>query len=98
MLLEHTLLTSGEVAEADGVYVGWPAHPLDHEAYMRRLSHAQLMSALYTNARYAKLQQRHHALERERKRIERKMQANLREMRAATWGRAEAEADAATGA
>ena len=82
MLLEHTLLTSGEVAEADGVYVGWPAHPPDHEAYMRRLSHAQLMSALYTNARYAKLQQRHHALERERKRIERKMQANLREMRA----------------
>ncbi|KIK57060.1 hypothetical protein GYMLUDRAFT_173450 [Collybiopsis luxurians FD-317 M1] len=25
MLCEHTLLTSGEVAEADSVYVGWPA-------------------------------------------------------------------------
>ncbi|KAJ3868476.1 acetyl-CoA synthetase-like protein [Lentinula novae-zelandiae] len=25
MLCEHTLLTSGEVAEADSIYVGWPA-------------------------------------------------------------------------
>jgi hypothetical protein len=29
MLLEHTLLTSGETAEADAVYVGWPARQLD---------------------------------------------------------------------
>jgi carbonic anhydrase/acetyltransferase-like protein (isoleucine patch superfamily) len=25
MLLEHTLLASGEIAEAEEVYVGWPA-------------------------------------------------------------------------
>ncbi|KAF9068413.1 AMP-dependent synthetase and ligase [Rhodocollybia butyracea] len=29
MLCEHTLLTSGEVAEADSVYVGWPAKRVD---------------------------------------------------------------------
>ena len=32
MLLEHTLLASGEVAEAGGVYAGWPARLLDPEA------------------------------------------------------------------
>lgn len=30
MLLEHTLLTSGEIAEAGQVYVGWPAKPLNN--------------------------------------------------------------------
>lgn len=25
MLCEHTLLTSGEIAEADSIYMGWPA-------------------------------------------------------------------------
>ncbi|KAF9026322.1 acetyl-CoA synthetase-like protein [Hymenopellis radicata] len=30
MLCEHTLLTSGEVAEAGGVYVGWPAKRVDN--------------------------------------------------------------------
>ncbi|KAF8921420.1 acetyl-CoA synthetase-like protein [Mucidula mucida] len=29
MLCEHTLLTSGEVAEAGGIYVGWPARRVD---------------------------------------------------------------------
>ncbi|KAF7309534.1 Peroxisomal-coenzyme A synthetase [Mycena indigotica] len=29
MLLEHTLLTSGEVADAGVVYSGWPAKPVD---------------------------------------------------------------------
>jgi hypothetical protein len=28
MLCEHTLLTSGEIAESDQVYIGWPAQPL----------------------------------------------------------------------
>lgn len=28
MLCEHTLLTSGEIAEAGEVYVGWPARQL----------------------------------------------------------------------
>ena len=28
MLLEHTLLASGEIAEAGEVYVGWPARRL----------------------------------------------------------------------
>lgn len=29
MLLEHTLLTSGEIAESGMVYVGWPAKPVE---------------------------------------------------------------------
>lgn len=29
MLMEHALLPSGEIAEAGGVYVGWPASRLD---------------------------------------------------------------------
>ena len=29
MLLEHTLLTSGDVADAGTVYSGWPAKPID---------------------------------------------------------------------
>jgi hypothetical protein len=33
MLLEHTLLTSGETAEAGFVYVGWPAHQLEENAW-----------------------------------------------------------------
>ena len=31
MLLEHTLLASGEIAEAGEVYVGWPARRLVSE-------------------------------------------------------------------
>ncbi|KAJ6486574.1 acetyl-CoA synthetase-like protein [Mycena vulgaris] len=30
MLLEHTLLTSGEVADCGAVYFGWPAQSFDH--------------------------------------------------------------------
>jgi hypothetical protein len=33
MLLEHTLLTSGETAEAGHVYVGWPARQIDANAW-----------------------------------------------------------------
>jgi hypothetical protein len=33
MLLEHTLLTSGETAEAGYVYVGWPARQIDAKAW-----------------------------------------------------------------
>ncbi|EIN09770.1 acetyl-CoA synthetase-like protein [Punctularia strigosozonata HHB-11173 SS5] len=29
MLMEHSLLTSGEIAEENTVYVGWPASPMD---------------------------------------------------------------------
>ncbi|KAJ3968881.1 acetyl-CoA synthetase-like protein [Lentinula raphanica] len=37
MLCEHTLLTSGEVAEADTVYVGWPAKRLTDMDKQRKL-------------------------------------------------------------
>jgi hypothetical protein len=37
MLCEHTLLTSGEVAEAGGVYTGWPGK-LVHNARKCALS------------------------------------------------------------
>lgn len=30
MLMEHALLPSGDVAEASGVYVGWPARQVEH--------------------------------------------------------------------
>ncbi|KAG7445147.1 AMP-dependent synthetase and ligase [Guyanagaster necrorhizus] len=35
MLCEHTLLTSGEVAESGAVYVGWPARRVDHSKSWR---------------------------------------------------------------
>jgi hypothetical protein len=33
MLLEHTLLTSGETAESGYVYVGWPARQIDVKSW-----------------------------------------------------------------
>ena len=83
MLLEHTLLTSGEIAESGGVYAGWPARPLDNDAYMRRLSVAQLMSALHLNAHYTKLQRVHYELEDEKRRLDRKIEDHQRELREA---------------
>ena len=40
MLLEHTLLASGEIADAGEVYVGWPARRLVSEKKRRPLSTA----------------------------------------------------------
>ena len=84
MLLEHTLLTSGEVAEAGAVYAGWPARPLDQEAYMRQLSVAQIMSALHLNAHYTKLQRKHYQLEDEKRKLDRKIEDHQRELREAS--------------
>lgn len=38
LLCEHTLLTSGEVAESNAVYVGWPATQLKTFALSRSQS------------------------------------------------------------
>jgi len=38
MLLEHSLLTSGEVADAGVVYRGWPAKPVTGFALHRKKS------------------------------------------------------------
>ncbi|KAJ4474912.1 AMP-dependent synthetase and ligase [Lentinula aciculospora] len=43
MLCEHTLLTSGEVAEADSVYVGWPAKRLDDLEKQRKFDDERTM-------------------------------------------------------
>lgn len=83
MLLEHTLLTSGEVAESGGVYVGWPARPLDQETYMRRLSAVQITAALDSSARYTKLQRAHSDLEAEKRRLDKKIEVHQRELREA---------------
>jgi hypothetical protein len=34
MLLEHSLLTSGEIADEGAVYVGWPARPMEDKAFI----------------------------------------------------------------
>lgn len=40
MLMEHALLPSGDIAESGGVYVGWPARPLEQRR-ARSSSNAQ---------------------------------------------------------
>ena len=82
-LLEHTLLTSGEIAESGGVYTGWPAHRLEDETYLRRRSSFMLLSNLKLGSRYRKLQRTHFDLEDEKRRLERKMEDHERELRAA---------------
>jgi hypothetical protein len=47
MLLEHTLLASGEIAEAGEVYVGWPARRLVSDRKRRPIS-ATTPSTLYS--------------------------------------------------
>ncbi|TFK88643.1 acetyl-CoA synthetase-like protein [Polyporus arcularius HHB13444] len=81
ILLEHTLLTSGEIAEAGGVYAGWPAHRVDDEAYVRRKSSYQLLSAANMGSQYRKLQRVHYKLEEEKRELDRKVQDHQRELR-----------------
>ncbi|KAH9846200.1 acetyl-CoA synthetase-like protein [Lenzites betulinus] len=83
MLLEHTLLTSGEVAESGGVYAGWPAHRLDAASYLRTQSSYQILSAVYCTSYYANLQKMHGKLEEEKRRLDRKLDAHQRELREA---------------
>ncbi|KAI0828951.1 acetyl-CoA synthetase-like protein [Trametes gibbosa] len=83
MLLEHTLLTSGEIAESGGVYSGWPAHRLDQETYLRKKSSYQIMSAIYYGSYYSNLQKMHGKLEEEKKRLDRKLESHQRELREA---------------
>jgi len=45
MLLEHTLLASGEIAEAGEVYAGWPARRMLPEKKKR-----QVATATYTSS------------------------------------------------
>ncbi|KAI0363536.1 acetyl-CoA synthetase-like protein [Pilatotrama ljubarskyi] len=63
MLLEHTLLTSGEIAESGGVYSGWPAHRLDQDKYLRKQSSSQLLSSINYSSYYRNLQKEHIQLE-----------------------------------
>ncbi|EPQ56705.1 acetyl-CoA synthetase-like protein [Gloeophyllum trabeum ATCC 11539] len=58
MLLEHTLLTSGEIAEKDCVYAGWPAKPIDY----------------FRLASYYDLEKHHDELEGEKRRLEEMLQ------------------------
>ncbi|KAI0673689.1 acetyl-CoA synthetase-like protein [Trametes maxima] len=83
MLLEHTLLTSGEIAESGGVYSGWPAHRLDQETYLRKKSSYQIMSAIHYGSYYSNLQKMHGKLEDEKKRLDKKLASHQRELREA---------------
>ena len=44
MLCEHTLLTSGDVADSDTVYVGWPAKPLSEVTGKKAASETSSMT------------------------------------------------------
>ncbi|KAI0737046.1 acetyl-CoA synthetase-like protein [Daedaleopsis nitida] len=80
MLLEHTLLTSGEIAESGGVYAGWPAHRLGQEEYVR--SHS-LSGLGRLGSRYRKLERVHIQLEEEKRRLDRKIEKHHRDLREA---------------
>ncbi|KAI0334381.1 acetyl-CoA synthetase-like protein [Cubamyces sp. BRFM 1775] len=83
MLLEHTLLTSGEIAESGGVYSGWPARRLDQETYLRKKSSYQIMSAIYFGSYYNNLQKMHGKLEEEKRVLDKKLEHHQRELREA---------------
>ncbi|OJT04465.1 hypothetical protein TRAPUB_4735 [Trametes pubescens] len=83
MLLEHTLLTSGEIAESGGVYSGWPAHRLDQETYLRKKSSYQILSAIHQGSYYQNLQKMHGELEEEKRRLDIKLASHQRELREA---------------
>lgn len=83
MLLEHTLLTSGEIAESGGVYSGWPAHRLDQETYLRKKSSYQILSAIHQGSYYQNLQKMHGELEEEKRRLDQKLASHQRELREA---------------
>ncbi len=48
MLLEHTLLASGEIAEAGEVYAGWPARRLVSEKERQAATATYTSSVTYT--------------------------------------------------
>ncbi|PIL31437.1 hypothetical protein GSI_06138 [Ganoderma sinense ZZ0214-1] len=80
MLLEHTLLTSGEIAESSGVYASWPAHRVDQQTYLRSRTSSQILSAFHTDARYRKLMDVHLKLEDERRRLDKKLEFHEHEL------------------
>lgn len=83
MLLEHTLLTSGEIAEAGGVYAGWPARRMDQETYIRNRTSSMVLSTFHTDSRYRKLQRVQDKLEDERRRLDKKLEDHERELQEA---------------
>ncbi|KAI0800717.1 acetyl-CoA synthetase-like protein [Fomes fomentarius] len=84
MLLEHTLLTSGETAESDCVYAGWPARRLGQKASMRRPSSCRLsVGAGPAGIQYRKLHRVHLQLQEEKRRLDRKIEDYQRELREA---------------
>ena len=82
MLLEHTLLTSGEIAESGGVYTGWPARRLGQDAYLRkRHSYPILSGSRRIGSQYRKLQREHYELEDQKKRLTWKIENHQRQIR-----------------
>ncbi|TBU29893.1 acetyl-CoA synthetase-like protein [Dichomitus squalens] len=80
MLLEHTLLTSGEIAEADGVYAGWPAQYMDEKEYLRSKARSMVLSMFHTDPSYRALQRTQDNLEDERRRLDKKLEHHQREL------------------
>ncbi|TBU54904.1 acetyl-CoA synthetase-like protein [Dichomitus squalens] len=83
MLLEHTLLTSGEIAESGGVYAGWPARTMDEKTWERSRTSSMVLSTFHTDSRYRKLQRVQDKLEDERRRLDRKLEDHERELQEA---------------
>ena len=77
MLLEHTLLTSGEIAESGGVYAGWPAHRLSQDEYLRGRPSSGLGRS---GSRYRKLQRVQLQLQEEKKRLDKSVEDHNREL------------------
>ncbi|KZT25194.1 acetyl-CoA synthetase-like protein [Neolentinus lepideus HHB14362 ss-1] len=72
MLLEHTLLTSGEIAEKDCVYAGWPAKPIDYFHLAKFLSSMRQGGKDWPS--YKELKKHHYQLEEEKRRLEEMLQ------------------------
>ncbi|KAI8995280.1 acetyl-CoA synthetase-like protein [Trametes punicea] len=83
MLFEHTLLTSGEIAESGGVYSGWPAQRLDQETYLRKKSSYQILSAIHYGSYYHNLHEMHLKLEEEKRILDIKLAHHQRELKEA---------------
>ncbi|TFK51941.1 acetyl-CoA synthetase-like protein [Heliocybe sulcata] len=69
MLLEHTLLTSGEIAEKDCVYAGWPAKPIDYFRLAKLLKSSMKYGHKHLPS-YGELKKHHYELEKEKQRLE----------------------------
>ncbi|TBU54902.1 acetyl-CoA synthetase-like protein [Dichomitus squalens] len=83
MLLEHTLLTSGEIAVSDGVYAGWPARPMDEKAFLRSRTRSMVLTTFHTERRYRKLQRVHDKLDDDRQRMYKQVEIQERELQEA---------------